>query len=192
MRVFITTNSCSLASPVIYLPDSLRTAIGWDRSIWSNSQGFSYSSRPCGAAEITAGAALVPLTDELNVIVGAQDLHDWFGYWPRFHDAEIVSLHLNRRGPSSLLIHTWEMTNKVEERGFYVLEKHVLVEFVLEDILELELGGFSNQNVVFGLDLKKKDAGFVCTLDPCYGLAGTIEAEKISIRLKPSKHSDRV
>jgi len=134
----------------------------------------------------------MPLADELNVIVGAQDLHDWFGYWPRFHDAEIVSLHLNRRGPSSLLIHTWEMTNKVDERGFYVLEKHVLVEFVLEDILELELGGFSNQNVVFGLDLKKKDAGFVLTLDPCYGLAGTIEAEKISIRLKPSKHSDRV
>ncbi len=132
------------------------------------------------------------LADELNVIVGAQDLHDWFGYWPRFHDAEIVSLHLNRRGPSSLLIQTWEMTNKLDERGFYVLGKHVLVEFVLEGILELELGGFSNQNVVFGLDLKKKDAGFVLTLDPCYGLAGTIEVEKISIRIKPGKLSDSV
>jgi hypothetical protein len=130
------------------------------------------------------------LANELNVIVGAQELHDWFGYWPGFHDAEIVSLHLNRHGPSYLLIHTWEMTNKVDERGFYVMQKHVVVEFVLNDISELDLGGFSHQNVIFGLDLEKKDAGFTLTLDPCYGLAGTIDANKVSIRLKPGKPQD--
>jgi hypothetical protein len=35
------------------------------------------------------------------------------------------------------------------------------------------------------LKLLKKDAGFVLTLDPGYGLAGTIEAQKVSIRLSP-------
>jgi hypothetical protein len=130
------------------------------------------------------------LADELQAIVGAQELHDWFGYWPTFHDAEIVSLHLKRRSPSSMLIHTWEMTNKVDERGFYVREKHVVVEFVFEDISGLDLSGFSHQNVIFGLELEKKTAGFVMTLDPCYGLAGTIEAKNISIRLKPGKPPD--
>ena len=132
------------------------------------------------------------LADELHAIVGAQELHDWFGYWPTFHDAEIVSLHLNRRGPSSLLIHIWEMTNKVDEKGFYELEKQAVVEFVFEDISELELGGFSHRNVIFGLELLKKDRGFVLTLDQCYGLAGTFEAEKVSIRLNPGKPSDGI
>jgi immunity protein 50 of polymorphic toxin system len=132
------------------------------------------------------------LADELHAIVGARELHEWFGYWPTFHDAEILSLHLNRHGTSSLLIHTWEMTKKVDERGFYVLEKHIVVEFVLDDISELELGGFSHQNVISGLELVKKGAGFELALDPCYGLAGTIEAQKVSIRLKPGRPSDSV
>jgi hypothetical protein len=130
------------------------------------------------------------LANELQAIVGAQELHDWFGYWPTFHDAEIVSLHMNRRSPSSMLIHTWEMTNKVDERGFYVLEKDVVVEFVFENISGLDLSGFNHQNVIFGLELEKKAAGFMLTLDPCYGLGGTIEAENISIRLKPGKPPD--
>jgi hypothetical protein len=124
------------------------------------------------------------------MVAGAQDLYDWFGYWPNFHDAEIVSLHLDRRAPSSLVVHTWEMTSKVDERGYFVLEKHVVVEFVFEDICGLNLEGFSIQNVIFGLDVQKKAQGFVVTLDPCYGLAGSIEAKKISIRLKPGKPPD--
>ena len=33
---------------------------------------------------------------DLQEISGAAELRDWFGYWPMFHDAEIISLHLNR------------------------------------------------------------------------------------------------
>jgi hypothetical protein len=82
------------------------------------------------------------------------------------------------------------MTNKVDERGFYVQEKHAIVEFILEDIAEMDFNGFSRQNVIFGLDLDKKGEGFILTLDPCYGLAGTIEAKKITIKLKPGRPSD--
>jgi Immunity protein 50 len=132
----------------------------------------------------------MPLAHELNEIRGAQALYDWFGKWPSFHDAEIVSVHLNRRGPSSLVIHTWSMTNEVDERGCYLLEKHVVVEFVLDEVAELDFDGFNHQNVIFGLDLEKKGEGFVLTLDHCYGLAGTIEAKKIAIILKPGKPLD--
>jgi hypothetical protein len=132
----------------------------------------------------------VPLPDELKAIAGAPELHDWFGHWPSFHDAEIVSLHLNRHGASTVRIHTWEMTNKTDDKGFYVLDKHVVVEFVLENISDLNFGGFSGQNVVFGLTLDRKEEGFLLDFDPCHGLAGTIEAEKLSIRLYPGKPGD--
>jgi hypothetical protein len=50
---------------------------------------------------------------ELKAVEGAESLYKWFGYWPNFHDAEVMSLHLNRGAPSSLVIHTWEMTKEV-------------------------------------------------------------------------------
>lgn len=124
---------------------------------------------------------------EVENIPGAAELRDWFGYWPGFHDAEIVSLHLNRNGVSFLLVHTWEMTKQVDEKGHYVLTKHIVVEFLLENISALSLTGFSHQNVIFGLDIEKTEAGFRLTLDECYGLSGSLEAESLSVRLKPGK-----
>jgi hypothetical protein len=130
------------------------------------------------------------LSNELQVIDGAQELFNWFGYWPSFHDAEIVRFHLNRKGSSSLVIHTWEMTKELDEKGYYVQTKHVTVEFTLGGISELDLKGFSQQNVIFGLDIEKTDTGFRIILDPSYGLAGTIGAARIAVRLMAGKPSD--
>jgi len=130
------------------------------------------------------------LPDGLNAIEGAQQLHDWFGYWPTFHDAEIISLHLNRKNPSVLKIHTWEMTSEVDEAGHYVMAKDVVVDFMI-DISgaddSLELYGFSHQNVIFGLAISKGDSAYKLDIDPCFGLGGEIRADNISIRLVPGK-----
>jgi Immunity protein 50 len=126
---------------------------------------------------------------EVEEIPGVVELHDWFGYWPGFHDAEIISLYLNRKGISSLRVHTWEMTKQVDEKGYFVLAKHIVVEFVFENVSALNLTGFSQQNVIFGLDIEKTGSGFRLTLDECYGLAGSIEAERLSLRITPGKPS---
>ena len=126
---------------------------------------------------------------DVQQIRGADRLYEWFGYWPNFHDAEILSLHLDRTGTSALHIHTWEMSSEVDERGYYTLRKHAVVEFLLENVNALSLGGFSIQNVIFGLFLEKIPSGFKLTLDPCYGLAGSIEAEKVEIRFTPGEPS---
>jgi len=76
----------------------------------------------------------VPLPVGVESIPGAQELCDWFGYWPDFHDAEVLKFRVEIDKPSSLLIHTWEMTNRVNPQGFYEQTKHVVVEFVLEGI----------------------------------------------------------
>ena len=133
----------------------------------------------------------MPLPSELQTIDGAQELYNWFGYWPTFHDSEVISLHLNRASPSSLVVHTWEMTKEIDERNFYILTKHVVVEFVLDEVSELDLSGFSHQNVLSSLAIEKTDTGFLLDLGPCYGLAGTIEAKTVCIRLTPGKPTDR-
>ena len=40
----------------------------------------------------------------LELITGAQELHDWFGYWPNFHDAVIVKFRFDLSEPSSLVV----------------------------------------------------------------------------------------
>jgi hypothetical protein len=121
----------------------------------------------------------------LTGIEGADSLYDWFGYWPDFHDAEVISLYLNRASESSLLIHTWEMTSDMDNRGQYISAKHVVVEFLLEGILDAHLEGFNHQNAIFGLEIQKTDAGFRLVLGACHGLSGSIESKEISLRLTP-------
>lgn len=67
------------------------------------------------------------------------------------------------------------------------MAKHVVVEFILEAVSGLSLNGFNHQNVIFGLNFERSGSGFRLTLDDCYGLAGNIEADRVSIRLMPGK-----
>src|SRR5271167_4932993 len=127
------------------------------------------------------------LPTELAEVNGAQDLYDWFGFWPKFHDAEAVSLHLNRGAASVLKVHAWETTDELDSDGFYVLQKHLIVRFLLYRITELSLKDFSIQNVLFGLELTKQDGAFMLTLDSAYGLGGTILAQNVEIELTPGE-----
>jgi hypothetical protein len=129
----------------------------------------------------------MPVPPELATIDGAQSLYDWFGYWPSFHDAEILYLHLNRTGLSQMAVHTWHMSNRTDAESFYILEKHVVVDFALQSISDLELVQFSHQNVLSNLSVEKKNDRFALILWPCYGLAGRIEVSKISITLRPGR-----
>ncbi len=92
-------------------------------------------------------------------------------------------MHLNRKGRSSLRVHTWEMTKEIDEKGYYVLTKHVVVEFLFETVSGLSLNGFNHQNVIFGVGIEKTDSGFRLTFDECYGASGSIEAERMSLRI---------
>lgn len=118
-------------------------------------------------------------------IEGAQRLVSWFGRWPTFHDAEVVHLHLNRTGKSSLLVYAFEMTDELDEGGVYKIVKHVLIEFLLEDIQELELEDFSQQNVLFGLGVHYNENKKEIVLDSTWGVGGTIQAKHISLTFTP-------
>ena len=122
---------------------------------------------------------------------GADALVAWFGHWPSFHDAEILALHLNREGISSLSIHTWLMTDETYENDghkFYREDKHAVVTFQFEDIIDLELADFSSQNVISGLNIDSHDGFLRLTLSPCFGLAGHIDARTVAVVIQPRQH----
>src|SRR5262245_49699525 len=121
---------------------------------------------------------------------GAIEIVSWFGRWPSFHDAEVLQLHLDRTAKSYLHIHAWNMTDRVNDTGVFETEKHAVVTFTLEHVSDLELSDFSTQNVIAGLDIEREGEAYRVILYPCYGIAGRIDAGKVSVSLTPGKPSE--
>jgi len=124
-------------------------------------------------------------------IPGAIELHDWFGYWPTFHGDEVIHLHLNRTGTSSMLVQITRWTDEVDERGYYKFDKRGLVEFLPEDVTELDLENFNHQNVIFSISMERTPSGYRFDMDTSFGLMGTIDVKRFSIRLAPAELPDK-
>jgi Immunity protein 50 len=119
--------------------------------------------------------------EPVPAVSGAIELATWFGRWPSFHDAEVVSVHLNRSGQSFLDVHAWLLGAPDPVTGQLGREGECLVRFTLSDVTDLELADFSEQNVVAGLSLLRDGSGWRLKLAPCYGLAGYIKCADVAI-----------
>jgi hypothetical protein len=59
-----------------------------------------------------------------------------------FHDAEVIKLHLNREEPSTLVVKLATVDP-------------IFVTFALGHWIDVEVAGFSQQNVIFGLSIRR-------------------------------------
>ena len=90
------------------------------------------------------------VTDE---VPGSAELIEWFGYRPSFHDAEVLDLKLDRTGYSTVRVHTFQMADQINSRGFFICTKHVIVSSIFDGVTDLHLNGFNGQNVISGTPL---------------------------------------
>lgn len=132
--------------------------------------------------------------DITDRITGSEKLVAKFGYWPTFHDAEVLWAKLDRHpqgegfGPTfDVLIHAFEMTNEVGPDGHYVLRHHVLVHLLFRDVAELRLEGFNNQNALFGLamsDIRERQLEhlqFEVRFDSAYGMDSLFQCHAVEV-----------
>jgi hypothetical protein len=123
--------------------------------------------------------------NEVSKVAGFDAVMQWFGDWPSFHDAEVISIFLARKKESVLRVYP------------YHPQKPATVDFVLEDVTDVELNDFSCQNVIYGLDVETAtdqngDSVYRVILAPCYGVAGRIDAKSLRVELSPGKSPDGV
>ena len=121
----------------------------------------------------------------VSTVSGADAVIQWFGSWPSFHDAEIISISLARKGESVLRVYP------------YYPQKPATVNFVLGDVTDIELNDFSPQNVINGLHIERAtdrngESVYRLILAPCYGVAGRIDAKSLRFEVSPGKSSDGV
>ncbi|WP_432283396.1 hypothetical protein SLT36_15310 [Aminobacter sp. BA135] len=81
-------------------------------------------------------------SDAFVEIPGARELVGWFGFVPHFHDAEIFDIDLSSSRSGYLKIRAFRMTDEVDDLGYFVLDRHVVVTLTLETISEISLSDF--------------------------------------------------
>ncbi len=97
-------------------------------------------------------------------IEGSERLTSIFGYWPSFHDAEVIEFNLWRGDVEpdagryifpvlTTKIHLWELTSEVDDRGILVMRHHTLTTLRFHDVDKLHMDGFNHQNAIFGLSI---------------------------------------
>jgi hypothetical protein len=120
-------------------------------------------------------------------VPGGPTLIEWFGRVPHFHDAELLEINLASQGKSTLRIHAFRMTDEVDERGYYVLDKHVVVTITLEGVTHVSLNDFNLVGIIGDLEVIAVPGGVQLAWDGSYGVQGTLCAQQMRIDLQPGK-----
>ena len=93
--------------------------------------------------------------DTLSDVAGAQAVIEWFGRFPLFHDAHLNEIVLSSKGPSWLRIATWNITDKIDDKGYFILEKHAVVVITLHDITSANLGNFNFPGIILSMRISR-------------------------------------
>lgn len=133
------------------------------------------------------------MQDPTSIVKGYERLTAIFGGWPSFHDAEVLSVRLEREGkdpwqsPSLYsTIHVFAgRLNENYQTGveFY---NHTLVTFRFNLVVNLELSGFNQQNAIFDLIIEGPANGpaetpIDVTFQPSFGVALKFSCQSVEI-----------
>lgn len=116
-----------------------------------------------------------------------EDLEQALGVPVAFHDAEVVSVSIERTtttGDVTLQIEVfvWRTKQTVTADGFFERDNFAIATLRFERVWDLAIEEFNNQNVILDLSITLQDDGrFRVVLDPPYGLYMTLTCSRIAL-----------
>lgn len=101
---------------------------------------------------------MAEFTEGWPKILGSEAVHERFGGWPSFHDAEVRRLTLDRTIPEvaptlELVVYVFQTRGGVDDRGYLIPNNQTLLTLRFTRVTELKLKGFNHQNQIAGLRL---------------------------------------
>ncbi len=124
----------------------------------------------------------------LHDIPGGEALVEWFGHAPRFHDAHLLEIAFSGEGTGLLRIQACNMTDRVDAKGYFVLDKHATVTFALDGVSAINCVDFDMiPAIIFDLEITRLDEHYHIEWSASYGVAGCITAKHIRIGLAPGR-----
>ncbi|WP_345552601.1 Imm50 family immunity protein [Microbulbifer aestuariivivens] len=113
-----------------------------------------------------------------------------YGYWPDFHDAEIISINFKRdTSPESkcsavtIELNYWE-TKTINEGTSdfdYVLDKNNIITIEFSDLLKSYVEGFNFQNVIDGLVFTENADGISAEFITIHGAYINIQCKTVTV-----------
>jgi Immunity protein 50 len=119
--------------------------------------------------------------EPVSVVSGHEQLTSVFGGWPSFHDAEVLSVRLEREGQNGespalyASIHVFAGRRSVQSPTGVEFYNHTVVTFRFNLILGLRLTEFNHQNAIFDLIFEEPPdapmgAPLRVTFEPSFGI----------------------
>lgn len=126
-------------------------------------------------------------------VANSEKVIEALGYWPTFHDAEVVSFSVERGLPlqngysvARLAVHVRKYTTVGQGTPPYsqILSKSVLVRFAFASVFELEISDFNYQNVINSIAVLHSEGSsgddLEVTIESIWGFGGILRCKSAS------------
>lgn len=123
--------------------------------------------------------------DAVKIVDNAEAVLEWFGFWPTFHDAEVLTVALRRDLPSTIEILT--ALPRVRERAGELIAGRatvVVVTFTFGRVVDVRMEDFSTQNVIASLLIALRGDTIRVEIYPSFGIGGYIETDRLSVGVR--------
>jgi hypothetical protein len=126
-------------------------------------------------------------------IAEAQRVVAALGFWPSFHDAEIVKFSVERAVPveagsavARMVVHVRQYATIGEGTSQYqrILVKSVLIHFAFIDVNDLELSNFNHQNVIGAIEVAQLEGAeslLAVEIESVWGLGASILCSTVAV-----------
>lgn len=124
----------------------------------------------------------------LHEIPGGRALVEWFGGVPHFHDAELLELTFSKEGSGLIRLHAWNMTDQVDDKGYFINDKHAIVTLLLGGVSSINCIDFDMvPGIIYDLDISAVNEFYRVEWSASYGVEGSITVKGVQINLMPGK-----
>lgn len=141
------------------------------------------------------------MSSQLNptdVVKGYGKLTEIFGRWPSFHDAEVLSMSLERRGRDEwegpifrVSVHLFEgVRDNQASKGIKYIN-HAIVTFRFDTVVDLSVANFNQQNAIMDLifeagsprskDIVWPGPAYRVTFEPSFGVSCSFVCSSVQI-----------
>jgi len=119
---------------------------------------------------------------EINII-NKEKILDYFGYFPTFHDNEIINVEMNRNGPNiSLKIYSFDFTKNLNNKHKFQKIKECEIEFLFKWIVNVKLQDFNHQNVIEKMTFNNDNNNIKAIITSSFGANGYIISKSVIIQ----------
>jgi hypothetical protein len=113
-------------------------------------------------------------------VSGSSQLTGAMGYWPSFHDANVVNVS-RARGSITVAVHVFAMTDQVDAAGYYILEKHHLVTLALEGVQSSSLPPDYSSDCLSQLSFHRAGASICVAFESHMDSGGEVTCKSVAV-----------